>query len=337
MNAPTLFSRRRVIGIVAAAGGLGLSLPAWKGMAFAPKIIPTHWRGVALGATARITLYHPDEAVAQALIKRAVDEVHRLEMVFSLYRADSALSRLNARGGLDNPPLDLVRLLGQARNVSEQTGGAFDVTVQPLWELYSRHYRTPQAAELAQAAIDRALDRVGYEALKIDGARIAFARPGMAATLNGIAQGYITDRVAELLRAEGLDNVLIDLGEIRGLGGHPDGRPWTVGIKDPTAPGTIGKTFPLNNRAVATSGGYGLTFDAAGRHSHVFDPRTGLSPLRYASVSVFAPQATLADALSTALMNLERVEITRVLAAHKDTGALLLDANGKNPVSIGIT
>jgi thiamine biosynthesis lipoprotein len=335
MNASANFSRRRVIGIMAAAGGIGLSFPAWRGMAFAADIKPVRWRGVALGADARIILYHPDKAAARTLIKRAVDEVRRLEKVFSLYRADSALAKLNARGAIDNPPLDMVRLLAQAQNVSETTRGAFDVTVQPLWDLYSRHYRTANAGDIAREDIRRVLARVGYSALSIDGARIAFAKPGMAATLNGIAQGYITDRVAELLRAEGLDNVLLDLGEIRGVGGHPDGRPWTVGIKNPVAPGTLDKTVTIKNRALATSGGYGLTFDAAGRHTHVFDPRTGLSPLRYASVSVFAPHATLADALSTALMSLDQDEIAKVLAAHKDSGALLLDSNGKNPVYMG--
>ncbi len=335
MNAKPLFSRRRAIGIVAAAGGLGLSFPLWRNMAFAQNIPPVHWRGVALGADARITVYHPSTTTARTLIKRTVDEVHRLEKIFSLYRADSAISKLNARGALDNPPPDLVRLLAQARNVSEQTRGAFDVTVQPLWELYSHHYRTPDAEELAEKDLLRVLARVDYSALKIDTTRIAFAKRGMAATLNGIAQGYITDRVAELFRAEGLDNVLIDLGEISGLGGHPDGRPWTVGIKNPVAPGTISETVTIKNRAVATSGGYGLTFDVAGRHTHVFDPRTGISPLRYTSVSVFAPRATLADALSTAFMSLDQNEIAQVLAAHKDTGALLLDPNGKNPVSLG--
>ncbi len=335
MSEKPLFSRRRVIGIVAAAGSIGLTFSAWGGRAFAADIKPVHWRGVALGAQAQITLYHPDKAAAHAVIERAVNEVHRLEKVFSLYRANSALSQLNAHGALDNPPLDLVRLLAQAQNVSAHTGGAFDVTVQPLWDLYARHYQTANATELAHEDIRNALKRVDYKALSIDNTRIAFTKAHMAATLNGIAQGYITDAVAELLRAEGLDNVMLDLGEIRTLGGHADGQPWSVGIKNPTAPGTIGKTLSLKNRAVATSGGYGLTFDAAGRHTHVFDPRSGLSPLRYASVSVFAPRATLADALSTAMMNLEPGEIASVLAAHKDTGAILLDSKGKNPVYMG--
>ena len=120
--------------------------------------------------------------------------------------------------------------------------------------------------------------------------RIAFARHGMAITLNGIAQGWITDRIADLLRAGGVTSTLVDMGEIRGVGPHP----WRVSL-----PGPDGSILALTDRAVATSAASGFAFDPAGRFTHILDPRSGATPNRYASITVVASTAAAADALST--------------------------------------
>ena len=147
----------------------------------------------------------------------------------------------------------------------------------------------------------RAQALVGYTAIAIDGPEIRFARPGMAVTLNGIAQGYITDRVAALLQDAGMAQVLLDIGECRALGRHPDGRPWRVGLRRAAQPETVARTVALADRAVATSAGIASPFDASGRHHHLFDPATGRPAHMAGQVSVIAPSATMADALSTAL------------------------------------
>ena len=132
--------------------------------------------------------------------ERALAEVRRLERIFSLYREDSALVALNARGALEAPPPELVELLTECRKYAELTEGAFDPTVQPLWQLFAAHFSQAGAdpAGPPQAAIDDALDRVGHQHLVFDRNRVVFARRGMGLTLNGIAQGYITDRVVDL-------------------------------------------------------------------------------------------------------------------------------------------
>jgi thiamine biosynthesis lipoprotein len=323
-------SRRRVLTITAAAGGLGLLPLARAGAApFARK--PQVWRGTALGAEARITLYHPDSAVAAALLDQARAEIARLERVFSLYRQDSALSQLNRDGEIAAPPLDLVRLLAEAGRFGGLTDGAFDATVQPLWELYAAHFQAADAdpGGPPPAAIAAALARVDYRAVAVDSARIAFRKPGMAATLNGIAQGYITDRVAALLRQGGIERVLIDLGELRGLGDHPDGRPWRVGIRDPRRDDALLESVDLEDRAIATSAGWGTRFDAAGRHHHLFDPRTGVSAERYDSVSVIARDATTADALSTAFMAMPAARIAGVIGQDASASAIAYTATGE--------
>jgi thiamine biosynthesis lipoprotein len=321
--------RRRFIGVSAAAAGLAL-IPLLRGGGARGGTPPDlHiWRGAALGADAMLQIRHPDRATAERLIERALAEVERLESVFSLHRADSALARLNREAALDAPPLDLVRLLGDAARYAALTGGAFDATVQPLWRLYAEHFGRPGAdpAGPDRAAVEARLAVVDHRAVAVDATAVRFARPGMAVTLNGIAQGYITDRIAELLVAGGLDHALIEMGETRALGLHPDGRPWLVGLEDPRAPGSIAAQLALRDRAVATSGGYGLRFDAAGRFNHILDPRTGGSSTLLGA-SVVAPSATMADALSTAFC-LMPPEATRAVAETLDVAAHLVLPDG---------
>ncbi len=323
-------SRRRFLSIAAAAGGLAL-IPGSALRATDGKLAAQVWRGTALGAEASITLYHPDAEAGRALIRRALAEIARLEAVFSLYREDSALARLNRQGALAHPPLDLVRLLSEARAMSELTDGAFDVTVQPLWRLYAAHFETPDADPdgPSEAAVAGALALVDYRGVKVDSNSIRLAQSGMALTLNGIAQGYVTDRVADLLRGEGLDSVLIDLGEIRALGEHPEGRPWRVGLKDPFDAERITRKLELRDRALATSAGAGMRFDPRGRHHHLFDPKSGRSAQRYTSVSVVAEAATRADALSTAFSNMSPERAEAVCRALADVTAYLSFASGE--------
>ena len=305
-------TRRRFITISAGALAAGL-IPA-TGLMAAPA--PVRWRGIAMGARAELILAHPDRKKAETALQVVHDEIRRLESVFSLYDPRSALSQLNKASVLHSPPLDLIRCLDDASAISRVTDGAFDVTVQPLWQLYARHFAKaatrsdgPGAAELAAA---RAL--VDHKAVQIDPERIYFSKPGMAVTLNGIAQGYITDRAADLLKAHGFENVLIDLGETRGMGQRHDGDDWRVGIKAPDGSGKLIEKLELRNKAIATSGGYGTRFTADGVHHHLFDPKTGRSTDKWTSMSVIADDATRADALSTAFSSLPESRIRQVSA-----------------------
>jgi thiamine biosynthesis lipoprotein len=151
----------------------------------------------------------------------------------------------------------------------------------------------------------------------------------MAVTLNSIAQGYITDRVAELLRARGWTDVLINLGELRGLGSHSDGRPWTIGLPDPRRAHALIAEIPLGQRAAATSAGSGTAFDWAGRYHHLFVPRTGRCGTTYSAVTVFAERATVADALSTALSVMPREEAPAVLRRFPGVDAWVVEADGR--------
>lgn len=303
-------TRRRFIGISAAATGLPL-LPF--GAAHATSDAPGAlvWRGRALGAPAELILHHPDPALARQLLTRVRSEIARLEAIFSLHSPGSSLSLLNAAGALAAPPPELVELLAHCRTVHEATGGVFDPTVQPLWLLHARHFSAPGAdpAGPPRAEIDAVLALVGFERLAFDESRIAFPARGMALTLNGIAQGYITDRIVALLRDSGVTSTLADIGEVRAIGARGDGAPWRVGLGDTT------QRIDLVDRAVATSSPEGFRFAGPGSPAHLLDPRSGRSAARYRGVSVVADDAATADALSTACSFLAPDEIAGLSAA----------------------
>ncbi|NYT60993.1 FAD:protein FMN transferase [Alcaligenaceae bacterium] len=333
----TIQTRRRFIGIIAAASGLAMVPLALRQAraSYAPAVQPVIWRGVALGADAELRIYHPDPVIAQKLIDQSVAEVHRLEKIFSLYQEDSALSLLNRQGFINSPPADLLRLLAESQHFSQLTGGAFDPTVQPLWKLYAGHFSTAQADPDGPgiAAVTQALSLVDYSALELDPAYIRYLRPDMAMTLNGIAQGYITDRVTQLLRNAGLDRALIDMGEIQGLNKLDGAEPWKVGLADPDDPKKVFDTVEIRNQALATSGGYGTHLDTAGRFTHIFDPKTGLSQPRYRSVSVTAANATTADALSTAFSTMSLPDAEQVIKKLGVKAWFLMEDGSKVVVS----
>ena len=269
------------------------------------------WQGVALGAEAELILNHPDPKKAKAVLNLVQAEIRRLEKVFSLYDKSSAIFKLNKFGALDTPPLDLIRCLDDAANISKITDGAFDITVQPLWNLYARHFAEESASSNGpgEEAVKTVSSLIDYQAVHFTSQKISFTKPGMAITLNGIAQGFITDRVTELLRKQGFKNVLVNLGEVRGSGHREDGSIWQVGIQSPDGSRTINQKIPLYNKAIATSGAYGTRFGETGKHHHLFDPKTGQSGNVWDSVSVIADDATRADALSTAFYNLPETQI----------------------------
>lgn len=299
--------RRRFIAIAAAAAGLPL---IWAGSKPAKGAQLHIWTGSALGADAMLQIHHPDPAVADGLIVQSLQEVERLERILSLYRPGSALVRLNNDGRLADPPPDLLRILSTSAQISDLTGGAFDATVQPLWNLYAAHFSAPapDPAGPSRAAITEALSRVDYRRVELDPRCIRFTAPGMGMTLNGIGQGYVTDCVVARLKDAGIAHALVDMGETRAIGSHPAGTPWSIGLGDPRHPGHVAQRIALQDEAVSTSGGYGTEFDAAGRFNHIFDPSDGATSWRYLSVSVVASDTTTADAMSTAfsVMPLER-------------------------------
>ncbi len=264
-----MITRRRFLTISAAAAVSGSGARAAQ----------HSWRGHALGAEVGVTLV-ADTARFAGLVSLITAELRRIEALFSLYDPGSDLVRLNSTGVLERPAPEMVDLLVRAGRLHRATGGRFDPTVQPLWRALATGGDTAQARR-----------RIGWHRVAIGRDRIRLGH-GQALTLNGIAQGFATDRIAALMRAEGMTRVLVDIGEFSATGG-----PWRIGIADP-ARGLIA-TPVLHDTAIATSSPAALRLPDGS--AHILDPRDGKGRAPWSTVSVQADSATVADGLSTAL------------------------------------
>lgn len=240
-----------------------------------------------------------------ALIDEQLDRVVRL---MSSYDTSSQVSRFNRHPS--NAPFavdpEVVEVLALAREVSERSEGAFDVTVTPLVEAWGFGGSDLVESLPDQARLAELLSYVGYRGLTFDraAATVAKSDPRMRIDVSGIAQGYASDVVAAALADMGLTAFLVDVGgEIRAAGSRRSGRPWRVGIESPDGDAPVWGTVELGNEGVATSGDYRNWFEEGGvRYAHIIDPRSG-RPIRMvgASVTVVHESAALADAWATAL------------------------------------
>ncbi len=272
--------------------------PATQGLGVAE---PLHWRErilLGFGTTLWLRAAHANATRADTALTAAVAAIRRIEAQMSLFDPHSALSRLNRDGVLHDPPPELLAVLRLARNVASRSDGAFDVTVQPLmaaWQLAQRAGRAASATELRRA---QAL--VGWRHVELTQQRVRLRQPGMALTLNGIAQGYAADSAKAALRQHGVKHALLDTGEWAALGQAPDAQPWMLGVADPrgNAAAPLLARLRDDGRAIATSSDAHTTYSADRRDHHIIDPRSARSPRELASVTVVAPSCALADALT---------------------------------------
>ena len=283
-------TRRRFISIAAA------SLVA--APAFAQR-----WQGRALGAEVEITIRGPKDIAVPAL-KAARDLLTRVEAQFNLFDDNSRISKLNRSGRLVRPDAMFTSLMQSSGAIHTATCGLFDPTVQPLWRALA------EGGDIAKA---RAL--IGWERVQHDRDLIKLDAH-QALTFNGIAQGYATDRIAELLGAAGLADTLVNIGEFRATGG-----PWTLGLSDPVL-GHLG-TRTLRSGAIATSSPMAVPLMGQGHILH------GSVRPRWSTVSVEARDATTADGFSTAL-TLAPLSLIRAVVGQFGIRAItLVDQQGQ--------
>jgi len=295
-------------------------------------------KGWALGSAVSMTALHADRATAGRAVKQAMAELRTVEQVMSLYRPQSQLARLNREGLLDDPHPYLVEVLLAARDMSGRTDGAFDVTVQPLWRCYERAARSNRAPEPDTLA--DALKHVDWRQVEISTQQVRLRGKGTAVTLNGIAQGFAADRAMAVLARHGIEHALVDTGEIGTIGtkeqdGSQEDGAWTVGIQHPRREDAYLTLAKLDGRCLATSGDYATKFSPDRRDNHLFDPSTGRSPSAFSSVSVAAPTAMQADALSTALFVLGPERGLELVRSTPKADALFVLKDGRTLATEG--
>lgn len=310
-------TRRRAIGIfAAAAAGALVGGPARSAIDYA-------WHGTAMGADATILFNGIDSDSARSAIEQVVAEIDRLESALSLFRQGSELCCLNRDRRLQSPGADLRRALTLAVDMAAASGGLFDPTVQALWEAHADWFAaTPDAGMPPKKLIARALMNVDWRQIAIDRDSIRLG-DGQRLTLNGLGQGYVTDRIAGLLAARGLKHVLVDLGEQRAVAARLDGQAWRVARPD-AAP------IRLLSGALATSEGAGCVFGAGGAAHHLFDPRSGRSAAGWRTVTVHHRSAAVSDALSTTFYVASADEIPAMLPRFPGTVVWARDHAGND-------
>jgi FAD:protein FMN transferase len=289
---------------------------------------------LVFGTTVTMLLHHHQPQQAELALADAFHAIKKIDALMSIYNERSQVFQLNRDGFLLRPDPDLLTVLQAAQKLSALTGGAFDITVQPLWQQFSRataSHHLPAAADVRQT---RAL--VNWQQLSVTPQRLLLQQPRMAITLNGLAQGYAADLALAAVRARGVEHALLDTGEFIAIGEKAPHRAWNIGVQNPRHADALSAVLPMDRRSVATSGDYASCFTADFAHHHIFDPATGDSPTELASVTVAAPSGLLADGLSTAMLVMGSDKALALAARLPHVDVLLVDKQGKTWSTAGL-
>jgi thiamine biosynthesis lipoprotein len=290
----------------------------------------------AMGTLVSVTALHASADAVEEATGRAFSEMDRLIGLLSRFEPSSAVSVLNQQGRLTDVPPELDRLVCRALHYHRISRGSFDVTVQPLIELFKTGAEDGRPAGASHDRILDTLARVGSGHLTAAPGSIRFERDGMGITLDGIAKGYIVDRIAAVLQVHGIERYLVNAGgDIRSAGKKEDGQPWSVAVQDPAKQGDFPARLRIEDGALATSGGYERFFDRGTDLHHIVDSSTGRSPNRSVSVTVFAPTAMSADALATAAFVMDPDDGVGFIDAVPLSECLIIETDGRQHVSRG--
>jgi thiamine biosynthesis lipoprotein len=261
-----------------------------------------------MGTTWHVTVVGRRSAAGlQEKIERRLEQVNES---LSTYREGSEINRFSRfpRAGVEFPvSRDFAEVMRTAARVHELSGGAWDGTVRPLVDLWGFGPLSPPAEPPDSRKIQALLRDVGFERIEIRPGALVKRAASITLDLSSIAKGYGVDQVAGVVRGEGFSDFLVEIGgEVYAAGSRRGGGPWRVGINRPragAAPDELHRVAPLSDAALATSGDYRQFFVRDGvRYSHILDPRTGRPVTNgVVSVSVLAPDCTLADGLATAV------------------------------------
>jgi len=285
-------------------------------------------------------VYSRDKAAGEQALQLAYREMTRLEALLDRHSDTSDVARINRSAG--EAPVrvseDTMEVLKRALHIGVLSDGAFDITVAPLlslWGFGTGGETVPEAESIASA-----LRLVDFQQIKLDetAGTVLLKNKGSQIDLGGIAKGYIVDRAAEILLEQGITVAFLDAGgDIRVIGGKPDGSAWRIGVRHPRARREVIAVIELRDRAIVTSGDYMRYFIADDvRYHHIINPATGFPAQGLTSVTVVAADALTADALSTAGFVLGLEAAMALFESMPDVEAIIVTADGKVHVSSGL-
>ncbi|MFH1775798.1 MAG: FAD:protein FMN transferase [Chloroflexota bacterium] len=289
----------------------------------------------------KVVIY-AEESAASGVIDAAFARMEEVVMIASTFDSEAEAFQLNQAGYRDNPSAELLELINMSLEYGELTDGSFDITIQPLLDLWQFN---PDAAKqfweldssVQQEEINQALKLVGPDKIVLAKNRISFKVDGMEITLGGIAKGYVVDEALEVIASMGVKSALIDAGgDIGTLGSKPSNEPWTVSLVNPDDTTQSLATFNVTGRAVATSGNYERYFDPDKTVHHIMDPRTGFSASECISVTIIAEGATRADTLATGVFVMGPEDGLRLVELLDNVECFIVDANREIHLSSGL-
>ena len=290
----------------------------------------THKRKLyMLGSPFEMTVVAKDTIQGNIYIDMAVAEVKRIENLISDWIPTTQISQVSKNSGIQPVKVDkeVYDLVERAIKVSQLTSGAFDISYASMDKIWK--FDGSMKAMPTPEAIKQSVARIGYQKIVLDAKAqtIYLKEKGMKLGLGGIGQGYIADKIKDLLLSKGCTSGIVNVsGDINAWGYQTTGKPWTVAIVNPINKNKVFATFPLENSSVETSGSYEkfVVFDGK-RYSHIIDPRTGYPAQGVVSVSVFAKQTEIADALATGIFVLGVDVGLNLVNQLKGIGCIIVD------------
>jgi len=288
--------------------------------------IKIQFGGEAQGTYYAITYFASDTLVKQSQIDSIL---HDFDMIASIWQSNSLISRINRNETDEVNNRYFEEMFNVSQEISRETEGAFDITVGPLVNAWGFGFKNRM--DMTAEIVDSILQFVGYQLVSLENGIIIKDHPNIQIDFNAIAAGYSVDLMGEFFESKGIRNFLVDIGgEIIARGSKPGGEKWVIGIEKPseeaTSERTLKATVKVENIGVATSGNYRKFYEKEGvKYAHTIDPFTGY-PVTHSllSTTVFAENATLADAYATAFMVMGLEKSKNFLEKNPNIGAYLI-------------
>lgn len=284
-----------------------------------------------MGTVGRITIYSGRADLPEQALNQSQKTIAEIEKTCNIFDPESELSRLNRTAYEQEficSPL-LWEMLCRADHYYRLSGGAFDVSVQPLMRLWG--FRRKRKSLPAPDEIGQVMKTVGWNKLKLNPEKrsVRFTVKGMEIDFGGIAKGFALEKVLNGFRQLGVSRAVLDLGGNIGCIAAENKDAFRIGIRDPQSPGEVIGTLPLRRHCIATSGGYERFVIIGGKqYAHIMDPRTGMPVSGMLSVTVVTPNGTDSDALSTAVFVGGEKLAAEICRKIPDTGIMIVRPDG---------